>query len=1147
MANTTIATPPRKKRRGWRILILVAGLLIVLIVAAGFIVTSPAFLKRVILPRISQALNTDVTVSGATIHPFSEIELRDLKVQAKGREPVVTAPEIRVRYHLRDIVGGDIHVDEITLLSPTIKLVEDPDGSSNLDPLLKALKGKPSGTKAPAPAGPARPLQIDLGKFTLSQACVLQIKNYAGGHRDLLELTNVNVTLTNVKNGQTAELQLDAALRVEKNPPAGAGGSLEAGVKGALKFALAPDLKPTAISGETRLDVSSADGVFDGFSAFSAALDCDVTPVEIRQASLHFQKGGASLGELTANGPLDMEKMEGRLQVKLLGIDRRLLNLAGAASGIDFGPTTISSTNEIELTKSGAAIAATGSFKADNVRLTRAGQTTPTLDFRADYDVTVDNAAQTALLHKLTLTSTQNGNPLLTARLSQPMNLAWGKGANGVGDSALDLDVTDLKLADWQPFLGNAASAGNVNLKMKLAAQKGGQQFLFDLDSQINNLTARLGGNETFQGTVNLEAHGRASDFKQFKLSEYRVQIVAQNQPLLTVSGSGGYDLTDASADAQVALQAPLAGLASAFPSSGLNVTSGTIELKGRVTQKQGTQTVTGQLVVADFTGQAGQNQFHNFGSTMDLDVSRTPVRIQITRLNGALTQSGNPGGNFDLTGSYDLDHQSAQLTASLSGFNQDGLRPLLEPLLAGKKLVSIAINGNASVQYEPDRSSAIKADLQVTNLVVNDPQHQFPATPLAAGLQIDTTLQKQAADIRQFQIGLTPTDRAQNRVQLQGHVDFSQTNAVQGSLRLLSDSLDLTRYYDLFAGGAKAGGKTSPTTVSQPGPASAANQEPPAKILPLKNFTVAADIGQLYLREVVITNFQTMVKLDGGHVTIKPFQLVLNGAPVNAAVDLGLDVPGYKYNLAVDADRIPFAPLVNSFAPDRHGQLAGTLTVHAQIIGAGMTGANLQKNLTGQFNIGATNLNLSVINVHSSILKSLINVIATIPQLLSNPESAIASLLGQVTGQGGGLMNQLQQSPIEVIAAQGRAGAGRIDLQQATVQSAAFEADAQGGIILAPVLTNSTINIPITVSVSQSIAKQLNLASASASATASFVPLPQFLTMTGKLGDPKAEIKKSALVGLTVKSLGSGLLNQVTNSSSPVGNLLNQLFKRVK
>lgn len=255
MANTTIVTPPRKKRRGWRILIGVAAVLIVLIVAAGFIVTSSAFLKGVIVPRVGRAIHAEVTVSRASIHPFSEIELHDLKVQANGREPVVTAPEIRVCYHLWDILGGNIHVDEIALVSPTIELVENPDGTSNLDPLLKALKGKPSGTTAPQRAKPSKPQQIDLGKFTLSHACLVKIKNYAGGHRDLLELTNVNVTLTEVKNGRTAELQLDAALRVEKNPPAGAGGCLNAGIKGALKFALATDLKPTTVSGETRLDV----------------------------------------------------------------------------------------------------------------------------------------------------------------------------------------------------------------------------------------------------------------------------------------------------------------------------------------------------------------------------------------------------------------------------------------------------------------------------------------------------------------------------------------------------------------------------------------------------------------------------------------------------------------------------------------------------------------------------------------------------------------------------------------------------------------------------------------------------------------------------------------------------------------------------
>ena len=48
------------------------------------------------------------------------------------------------------------------------------------------------------------------------------------------------------------------------------------------------------------------------------------------------------------------------------------------------------------------------------------------------------------------------------------MNLAWGNGASGVGDSALDLDVTNLNLADWRPFLGENASAGDVNLQAEI-------------------------------------------------------------------------------------------------------------------------------------------------------------------------------------------------------------------------------------------------------------------------------------------------------------------------------------------------------------------------------------------------------------------------------------------------------------------------------------------------------------------------------------------------------------------------------------------------------------------------------------------------------------------------------------------------------
>ena len=48
--------------------------------------------------------------------------------------------------------------------------------------------------------------------------------------------------------------------------------------------------------------------------------------------------------------------MEGKLDVELRGIDRRLLNLFGAKNGLDFGGTQIGCTNEIVLANAGADI-----------------------------------------------------------------------------------------------------------------------------------------------------------------------------------------------------------------------------------------------------------------------------------------------------------------------------------------------------------------------------------------------------------------------------------------------------------------------------------------------------------------------------------------------------------------------------------------------------------------------------------------------------------------------------------------------------------------------------------------------------------------------------------------------------------------------
>jgi hypothetical protein len=336
----------------------------------------------------------------------------------------------------------------------------------------------------------------------------------------------------------------------------------------------------------------------------------------------------------------------------------------------------------------------------------------------------------------------------------------------------------------------------------------------------------------------------------------------------------------------------------------------------------------------------------------------------------------------------------------------------------------------------------------------------------------------------------------------------------------------------------AGMGAATAPaptrTPVSAPAAASSsADKEPEAIKLPLRNFTAEATIRRLYLHEMEIADWQTTVKIDGGHVVLNPFKLTLNGAPVSTSLDMDLGVPGWKYDWSLSAQAIPLAPLVNSFQPDRKGLLSGTLTAQAKLAGAGITGASLKKNLTGQFDLVSTNLNLSVDNIqgntfYTRLLKTLVGTIAVIPDLAKNPASTATSLLSSLTGLGGsstnssgGLTADLKKSPINSIVLHGTAGSGLVNLPQALVQSPAFEAQAHDGTItLAEVLTNSPIQIPISVSLERSVAQRINMAGNTPTNT-TYAKLPDFLTMKGPLGNSKPDIDKAALFSAVMQGVG--------------------------
>jgi len=1137
MSSPLPAAAAQPNRRLWPKLIgFGAAGLLVLLGIAYFAATSAGFLKGFVLPRVSQTLHADITVSDATISPFSEIRLQDLKVQAVGQEPLVLVPEIRIRYHLMDFLKSQFRVQEIAVESPVLALVENPDGSSNLDPILKALAAKPAAAKPEAGVQGAQPPLIDLQKLTISHASLRKVKNYAAGKRDLISVTNLNLSLTGLGNNQKARLQIDAGLGADNHPPAGGDAFLSAVLSAAFELGLTADLQPGWVSGRLQVEVPVAGGGFADLATFRAGLDCRLTPAEIEQLSLRFQKGGEALGELTVSGPFAAAKQEGRLQVVLRGVDRRLLNLAGARTGLDFGSTTIDSTNTIQFEKAGAVLAVAGNLDVGRLQVTRAGQATPVLDLSLGYDLSVDRSGQVATLRGLRLSGQQEQRELVSIRLAQPMSVGWGGGTTALPDASMALVLTNLNLADWKPFLGGVLSSGSADLNLNLKSRQGGKQIGFSATSQISNLALRLGGNEVSQVGVALQLDGDAAELQRIHLAQFKVGLLLQGQPAADVSVAGNYDLKDGKADLQLKLHALLARLLKSFPQPAVDLSTGELGLGVRLTQTQAVQSVTGDLTVTNLSGQVGGNALREFATALHLDLSRSGDRLEIREVAGSLC--GGSGGRFEISGLCGLTNQSADVKLKLVGVNQNALQPFLQPLLADKKMVSVSINSEIAAQYHPPGASVVRGSLEMTNLVVIDPQKGFPATPLAIGLLWDASLAGQSAQVRQLQLSLTPTDRATNQVTLSGEMDFSRPAAVRGNLTLAADSLDLTRYYDLFAGGVKA---TNPPVAAAKTSSANTAQEPPPVFLPLTNFTAMVQMNRIYLHEIELTNFLAALQVDGARVSLSSFRFALNGAPFSVTALMDLGVVGYRYDLKVDGRQLPLAPLVDTFQPARKGQLGGTFSAQAAIKGAGITGPSLQTNLTGQFSVGLTNLALSVVNIQSPLLKSLINVVGTVPELLSNPGSALSSLLGN-KGAHASLIDELRQSPIEMIAASGSVGNGRMLLAEALVRSAVFEAGAQGTLTLASVLTNSTLNFPVSVSLSQSLARRFNLAGASTNSA--YVPLPQFLTMTHTLGAPKAEINKMALAGTALKSLGGGILTPGGTNGSPVGNLLNQFLR---
>lgn len=1138
MTQIIIKTPPPRPGKWRRRIFWSIGFVFLLCVGTYFLVTSNWFVQRVVLPQVSKALQADVTLAEANLSPRRHVQLRELKVHPKGDEVLLEVREIRVRYSLLALLRGRIEVAEVSVESPVINVVQRADGTSNLDALLQLLGKTDSEPKdKPASAAP----QVNIKVVQIKNGTVRLVQHDAVSGQDRVELSDLNFAVRDLKNGNSGQMDLALQLAFDKAAQANAeAGTLRAKLDGKFAFTLSPDLQPGAIQGETTFAVTQATGPMAELAALGARLDCELTPTEIKEIALRFRKDEAELGGVRLTGPFVAEQMEGKLKLELLTLDRRVLNLFGAAAGIDFGTSAINANADIELARGGQEMSIAGRVDLVKLQLIQGAKISPTLDLRCDYAVTVDQEKEQAVVKFFTMSGLQNSQLFLQSTLASPLTIAWGDTNTPVADATLEVALKDWKLADWAAFIGDPAPTGLVNVALQLKSAQSGQRLQLEVDGGVNGF-ALAGKTKVNPVEIRFQTRAEAQQLQQFKLTNQRLEILQGEQSAFVATVTGAVNQVTADADWLLTAQASLPQLAALAPTAGANFSSGKFNLNTRLVGRAGKQDVSGQMVLTEMTGTQGTTRWERYGVNLDFAATAEQQLVEVTKFTTLVSAGGKDGGRLDAGGKLDLRGAapSADLILRLVNFNEAALRPYLESAMGDKKLVSVSLHSTATVGLDATGGFATKTSLQITNLVVNDPAQPALAAPLAAEVQVDVGMAGEILEVREAQVTLTPTERVKNAVNLTGSVNLTNAEAISGNLKLVAESLDFTRYYDLFTASSAAPKTTAPVVQAKPAPtetpAPEPETEPEAIVLPVGNLVFEVAVGRLYLREIDIADLETVATINGSKVVLQTCEMRFNGAPVALTADVDLGVPGFRYDVKLDVQSLPLTPVVNTFQPELVGQIGGHLLAKAELRGAGVTGASLQTNLVGQFDVLATNLNLSISHVRSPIANTIINVIVGLPELIRNP----AALIGRrENAEKGGWADDITAQPIQIISLQGQAGDGKITMQPAQIRSAAFQVNIAGDMAIAPVLTNSVLNFPVNIALGRRYAEKIGLVNASTPTNEVYIALPDFLTVQNTLGNPKSDISKRGIALVVAKTSG-GLAKELGLATGEQGKAL--------